>query len=78
VDEPRARQGERARAAAILAEHNAPAGVHVATVTVADPIGPGTALDPDAVAERYRSPHAQPCDAWQEEVVVTRLAADAH
>jgi NADP-dependent 3-hydroxy acid dehydrogenase YdfG len=46
-----------------------PAGVHVATVTVAGPVAPGTAFDPDDIAEHYRRLHAQPRSAWVREAV---------
>lgn len=44
------------------------AGVHVATVTVAGPITPGTAFDPDTIAEHYWRLHTQPADRWQHEI----------
>jgi hypothetical protein len=47
-----------------------PAGVHVATVTVDGPVVPGTALDPDVVAEHYWRVHAQPRARWEREVIV--------
>jgi NAD(P)-dependent dehydrogenase (short-subunit alcohol dehydrogenase family) len=45
------------------------AGVHVATITVAGTVAPGTAYDPDDIAEHYWRLHAQPADAWEREVV---------
>ncbi|MGW1997730.1 SDR family NAD(P)-dependent oxidoreductase [Embleya sp. NPDC001921] len=46
-----------------------PDGVHVAGVTVAGPVAPGTAFDPDDIAEHYWRLHRQPRSAWQREVV---------
>jgi NAD(P)-dependent dehydrogenase (short-subunit alcohol dehydrogenase family) len=46
-----------------------PAGVHVATVTVAGTVAPGTAYDPDDIAERYWDLHRQPRSEWQTEIV---------
>jgi hypothetical protein len=53
----------------LLAKEYGPAGVHVATVTVAGAVAPGTAYDPDDIAERYWQLHAQPPEAWEREVV---------
>lgn len=44
-------------------------GVHVATVTVAGPVAPGTAFDPDDIAEHYWDLHNQPRHEWDREVV---------
>lgn len=46
-----------------------PRGVHVATVTVAGVVAPGTAFDPDDIAERYWRLHTQPRAAWEREHV---------
>ncbi|MEU0054544.1 SDR family NAD(P)-dependent oxidoreductase [Streptomyces sp. NPDC006184] len=46
-----------------------PAGVHVASVTVPGAVAPGTAFDPDDIAEHYWRLHNQPRDAWEHEVV---------
>lgn len=46
-----------------------PAGVHVATVTVAGAVAPGTAFDPDDIAEHYWRLHRQPRRHWEHEVV---------
>ncbi len=53
----------------LLAEQYAPAGIHVATVTVGGVVAPGTAYDPDAIADHYWRLHAQAPDAWEREVV---------
>ncbi len=53
----------------LLADRYGPAGVHVATVTVAGTVAPGTAYDPDDIAEHYWRLHTQPADAWEREVV---------
>jgi NAD(P)-dependent dehydrogenase (short-subunit alcohol dehydrogenase family) len=46
-------------------------GVHVATVTVAGAVAPGTAFDPDQIAEHYWRLHGQPRQQWEHEVVHT-------
>ena len=46
-----------------------PSGVHVATVTVAGAVAPGSAFDPDEIAEQYWRLHAQPRGAWEREVL---------
>jgi NADP-dependent 3-hydroxy acid dehydrogenase YdfG len=45
-----------------------PARVHVATVTVGGPVAPGTAYDPDDIAEHYWALHTQPRAEWSREV----------
>jgi NAD(P)-dependent dehydrogenase (short-subunit alcohol dehydrogenase family) len=45
-----------------------PAGVHAATVTVGGPVAPGTAYDPDDIAEHYWALHDQPRAEWVREV----------
>ncbi len=45
------------------------AGVHAASVTVLGEVAPGTAFDPDDIAERYWRLHTQPPGAWEHEVV---------
>ena len=45
-------------------------GVHVASVTVTGAVAPGTAFDPDDIAERYWRLHEQPPEAWEHEVLV--------
>jgi NAD(P)-dependent dehydrogenase (short-subunit alcohol dehydrogenase family) len=51
----------------MLADHYGPSGVHVATVTVADEIRPGSAFDPDLIAEEYWRLHRQAPEDWQAE-----------
>ncbi|MFD0685687.1 SDR family NAD(P)-dependent oxidoreductase [Actinomadura fibrosa] len=48
-----------------------PSNVHVASVTVAGPVAPGTPFDPDDIAEHYWRLHAQPRGEWQHEVLHT-------
>ncbi|WP_336216273.1 SDR family NAD(P)-dependent oxidoreductase [Nonomuraea sp. LPB2021202275-12-8] len=55
---------------ALLDEEYGPFGVHVACVTVDGPVAPGTALDPDAIAEHYWRLHTQPRHLWQQEITV--------
>ncbi|WP_131737083.1 SDR family NAD(P)-dependent oxidoreductase [Actinomadura roseirufa] len=52
-------------------------GVHAASVTVAGPVAPGTAFDPDDIAEHYWRLHTQPRDRWQREVLHDGLAGEA-
>jgi short-subunit dehydrogenase len=52
-----------------LAEELAPAGIHVATVTIAGGVQPGTHFDPDLIAARYWELHSQPPGSWQREIV---------
>ncbi|WP_232661707.1 SDR family NAD(P)-dependent oxidoreductase [Pseudonocardia sp. TRM90224] len=52
-----------------LAEQHGPHGIHVASVTVAGAVEPGTAFDPDVIAEHYWWLHTQPRDAWDREVL---------
>jgi NAD(P)-dependent dehydrogenase (short-subunit alcohol dehydrogenase family) len=59
--------GVRALAAALDARYR-PAGLHVATVTVHGPIAPGTAFDPDDIAERYWRLHTEDPASWRPEV----------
>jgi NAD(P)-dependent dehydrogenase (short-subunit alcohol dehydrogenase family) len=49
-----------------------PQGLHVATVTVCDVVVPGTAYDPDLIAEEFAALHREPRDAWRHEVVFQR------
>lgn len=45
-----------------------PAGVHVATVTVGGAVAPGTAYDPDDIAEHYWRLGRQPRNEWETHV----------
>jgi NAD(P)-dependent dehydrogenase (short-subunit alcohol dehydrogenase family) len=56
-----------------LALHEAlkPDNIHVAQVTIAGTVAPGTAFDPNAIAEAYWSLYVQPRDAWTAERVFT-------
>ncbi len=49
-------------------------GIHVGMVTIAGTVAPGTAFDPDRIAERYWALHAEPRAAWTAEVVFTGAA----
>jgi NAD(P)-dependent dehydrogenase (short-subunit alcohol dehydrogenase family) len=53
----------------LLARAYEPGGVHVATVTVAGAVAPGTAFDPDDIAEEFWRLHAQPAGSWEHEVL---------
>lgn len=53
----------------LLDKEYGPSGVHVATVTVAGPVAPGTPFDPKDIAEHYWQLHAQPRSHWQREIV---------
>jgi hypothetical protein len=55
--------------AELLAKAYGPAGIHVATVTIAGAVAAGTAFDPDDIAEHYWRLHTQPVDAWEHEVL---------
>ncbi len=52
-----------------LAQELAPAGIHVATVTVAGFVQPQTFFDPDLIAEVYWQLHCQSPAEWQSEVL---------
>ena len=52
-----------------LAAELEPAGIHVATVTVAGFVQPGTDFDPDLIAEKYWELHNQPLGAWEDEII---------
>jgi NAD(P)-dependent dehydrogenase (short-subunit alcohol dehydrogenase family) len=58
--------------AELLASSYESDGVHVATVTVAGAVAPGSAFDPDEIAEEYWRLHAQPGGAWEREVLYPR------
>ncbi|MFF3665684.1 SDR family NAD(P)-dependent oxidoreductase [Microtetraspora malaysiensis] len=53
----------------LLDQEYGPSGVHVASVTVDGPVAPGTAFDPDDIAEHYWRLHTQPRQQWQREVL---------
>ena len=53
----------------LLDQEFGPAGVHVATVTVAGAVVPGAA---DGIADHYWRLHTQPRERWEREVVVLR------
>ncbi|MBE1492464.1 SDR family NAD(P)-dependent oxidoreductase [Plantactinospora soyae] len=54
---------------ALLDQEYGQSGVHVATVTVAGAVAPGTAFDPDDIAEQYWRLHTQPQHRWEREIV---------
>lgn len=62
---------------ALLDQEYRASGVHVATVTVAGAVAPGTAFDPDDIAEQYWRLHTQPRRQWTREVVHDESAAVA-
>ena len=47
----------------------AEAGIHVATVTIAGYVQPGTHFDPDLIAEEYWKLHTQEPGLWYQEVI---------
>jgi NAD(P)-dependent dehydrogenase (short-subunit alcohol dehydrogenase family) len=53
----------------LLDEAYGAAGVHAASVTVMGEVAPGTAFDPDEIAEQYWRLHTQPPGGWEHEVV---------
>ncbi|MFB4293330.1 SDR family NAD(P)-dependent oxidoreductase [Nonomuraea sp. ATR24] len=53
----------------LLDQEYGPAGVHVASVTVAGPVAPGTDFDPDDIAEHYWRLHTQPRPEWEREAL---------
>ena len=53
---------------AILDRQFASTGIHVATVTISGTVAPGTAFDPDDIAEHYWRLHNEPRDAWSTEI----------
>jgi hypothetical protein len=52
-----------------LAAELEPAGIHVATVTVAGFVEPGTYFDPDLIVEKYWELHSQPVGMWEREII---------
>ncbi|NRQ33778.1 SDR family NAD(P)-dependent oxidoreductase [Nonomuraea sp. NN258] len=59
----------------LLDQEYGPSGVHVASVTVAGPVAPGTGFDPDDIAEHYWRLHVQPRHAWTHEALHAGHAA---
>ncbi|GIH77185.1 SDR family NAD(P)-dependent oxidoreductase [Planobispora longispora] len=53
----------------LLDREYGPSGVHVASVTVAGPVAPGTGFDPDDIAEHYWRLHTQPRHRWEREAL---------
>ncbi|MFI6433325.1 SDR family NAD(P)-dependent oxidoreductase [Rhodococcus oryzae] len=53
----------------LLDQEYGPSGVHVASVTVAGPVAPGTDFDPDDIAEHYWRLHTQPRHQWELEAL---------
>jgi NAD(P)-dependent dehydrogenase (short-subunit alcohol dehydrogenase family) len=54
---------------AVLESGYRASGIHVATVTVSGAVAPGTAYDPDRIAEHYWRLHGQAPGEWDREVV---------
>lgn len=54
---------------AMLDEQYRGHGVHFASVTVAGAVAPGSAYDPDDIAEHYWRLHTQPRAAWDHEII---------
>jgi NAD(P)-dependent dehydrogenase (short-subunit alcohol dehydrogenase family) len=52
----------------LLSTQYGPSGIHVATVTVGGAVAPGTAFDPDEIADKYWRLHTQAAGAWELEV----------
>jgi NAD(P)-dependent dehydrogenase (short-subunit alcohol dehydrogenase family) len=55
--------------AQLLARAYEPSGLHVATVTVGGAVAPGSAFDPDEIAEQYWRLHTQAPGDWEREVL---------
>ena len=55
--------------AGLLARAYEPLGIHVATITIAGAVAPGTAFDPDEIAEEYWRLHEQRVGSWEREVL---------
>jgi len=51
----------------LLDQQYGASGVHAASVTVGGGVAPGTAYDPDDIAEHYWQLHTQPRDQWEHE-----------
>ncbi len=43
-------------------------GIHAATVTICGPVAPGTAFDPERIADAYWALHVQPAGAFEREL----------
>jgi NAD(P)-dependent dehydrogenase (short-subunit alcohol dehydrogenase family) len=54
-------------AATLVAAGVLESGGHAATITIAGSVVPGTAFDPDNIAELFWTAHTDPADAWQTE-----------
>jgi NAD(P)-dependent dehydrogenase (short-subunit alcohol dehydrogenase family) len=52
----------------MLASRHLDRNLHVATVTVGGPVAPGTAWDPDDIAEHYTRLHDQSPEDWETQV----------
>lgn len=52
-----------------LAQELEPAGIHVATVTIAGFVQPGTPFDPNLIAEEYWRLHIQEKGQWEQEFI---------
>ncbi len=52
-----------------LADELAPAGIHVATVTIAGLVKQGTPFDPDTIAEQYWRLHLQKPGQFEKEII---------
>lgn len=52
----------------LLDQQYGDSGIHAASVTVGGAVAPGTAYDPDDIAEHYWRLHTQPRDQWEHEV----------
>jgi short-subunit dehydrogenase len=61
--------GKAALRAAVTLMHNElkAHGVHAASITIDGAIAPGTAFDPDRIADAYWNVHAQPAAEWTAE-----------
>jgi NAD(P)-dependent dehydrogenase (short-subunit alcohol dehydrogenase family) len=52
-----------------MADELAPAGIHVATVTIAGIVKPGTHFDPDKIADEYWKLYTQKAGKFEKEVI---------
>jgi NAD(P)-dependent dehydrogenase (short-subunit alcohol dehydrogenase family) len=62
----------------ILARAYEASGIHVATVTVAGAVAPGSTFDPDDIAEHYWQLHTQRTGDWQHEILYAGRDARQH